>query len=239
VKPDDIAAQLTPQTRLIILSNLHNPTGALIPEKTLREIGELAHAAGIRVLIDEVYLEMLFDTAAPFAFAIGRNLAGDDNPFIATSSLTKTYGLSGLRCGWVLAAPELAHRMWLLNDLFGVNAAHIAEQMSVVAFDRLDQLRQHARTVLTANHRLLEQFLDAHPELECFRPPAGSVAFPRLPAGDPEAFYEMLRNKYETSVVPGKFFGLPQHFRIGIARDAAMVRGGLERLDAALEEFLR
>ena len=237
VDPEAIGEQLTAKTRLVVLSNLHNPTGALITENTLQQIGAVAQSAGVYLLVDEVYLEMLFNKCAPFAFNLGQKLGQNANPFITTNSLTKTYGLSGLRCGWILAVPELAHRMWRLNDLFGVNAAHMAEQMSVAAFDRLDELRQHAQPLLTTNRQLLDQFLDVHVELECFRPPGGSVAFPRLPTGDPESFFQLLRTKYETTVVPGQFFGMPQHFRIGIAGDTAMVRGGLERLDAALTEF--
>ena len=80
------------------------------------------------------------------------------------------YGLSGLRCGWILAAPELAHRMWRLNDLFGVNAAHVAEQMSVIALDQLEVLRTKSRALLAVNRRLLDAFLDSHRELECYRP---------------------------------------------------------------------
>jgi aspartate/methionine/tyrosine aminotransferase len=235
--PTDIETNLTPRTRLIVLSNLHNPSGALIDRNTLREIGELAQRRRIYVLVDEVYLEMLFDPATPSAFTIGRGWAGDDNPFIATNSLTKTYGLSGLRCGWVLAAPELARQMWRLNDLFGVNAAHVSEQMSVSAFDRLGILRERARKLLTANRYVLDQFLDSHPDLECFRPPAGTVVFPKLSEGDTELFLKLLRDEYETSVVPGRFFGQPRHFRIGIGGDTDILRGGLERLSAVLSEF--
>jgi aspartate/methionine/tyrosine aminotransferase len=63
------------------------------------------------------------------------------------------------------------------------------------------------------------------------------VVFPKLTGGDPETFFELLRTKYETTVVPGKFFGSPEHFRIGIAGDTASVRSGLERLDGAIREF--
>ena len=238
VDPQVIADQLTSKTRLVVLSNLHNPSGALINEQSLRQIGEVAQRRGVYVLVDEVYLEMLFNKSAPFAFNVGQALGQDANPFVVTNSLTKTYGLSGLRCGWILASSDLAHQMWRLNDLFGVNAAHMAEQMSVAAFDRLDQLRQHAKALLTTNWQLLGEFLDAHPELNCFRPPGGSVVFPELPTGDAESFFELLRTKYETTVVPGKFFGSPRHFRLGIANDTTMVRAGLERLDAALRAFL-
>jgi aspartate/methionine/tyrosine aminotransferase len=238
--PSDIAQALSRETRLIVLSNLHNPSGALIPAETLRTIGEIAHRTAAHVLLDEVYLEMLFHAPAPYSFAIGTQVAGlEENPFIVTSSLTKVYGLSGLRCGWILAAPELARKMWLLNDLYGVNAAHPAECMSVIAFDHLGRFRERASTLLAANSALLNSFLDSRHDLECFRPPAGTVVFPRLRNGDPERFFQLLRGKYETSVVPGSFFEMPQHFRIGIGGDTAALGVGLERLGAALDEFAK
>jgi aspartate/methionine/tyrosine aminotransferase len=221
---------ITPKTRLVILTNLHNPSGALIPLPTLRAIGERAERVGARVLVDEVYSEMLFDSVAPSAFSLGET-------FLVTSSLTKAYGLSGLRCGWILAAPELARRIWRLNDLFAATAAHPAERMSVVAFDHLGQFRERARTLLATNRPLLDAFLDSRDDLECVRPPAGTVVFPRLRAGDPDAFFKLLRQKYETSVVPGEFFEAPRHFRLGIGGPSADLRAGLERLGSALDEF--
>jgi aspartate/methionine/tyrosine aminotransferase len=225
---------------LIVLTNFHNPTGALIPETTLRALAEMAQRAQVRVLIDEVYLEMMDNGSAPYAFPMGETLAaGECNPFVITSSLTKGYGLSGLRCGWVLAAPALAGRIWRLNDLFGSVAAHTAERMSVMAFDHLLQFRARASSILAANRPLLDAFLDARTDLECFRPEAGTVVFPRLRAGDTEGFLKLLREKYETSAVPGKFFEMPQHFRIGIGGETVDVRAGLERLSDALDEFSR
>jgi aspartate/methionine/tyrosine aminotransferase len=240
---------ITPATRLVVLTNLHNPTGALISRETLRAIGELARGAGAHVLVDEVYLEMLFESSpwtsessslrrdSPWrvqdrssTFSLGEN-------FLVTSSLTKAYGLSGLRCGWILAAPELAHRIWRLNDLFAATAAHPAERMSVMAFDHLAQFRERTRALLATNRALLDKFLDSRADLECFRPPAGTVVFPRLPGGAPDAFFQLLREKYETSVVPGAFFGVPRHFRLGIGGETGILRAGLERLGAALDEF--
>ncbi|MGB7284938.1 MAG: pyridoxal phosphate-dependent aminotransferase [Candidatus Acidiferrum sp.] len=236
--PAEIERAITSETRLIVLSNLHNPSGALMPAATLGTIGEIALRAGVHILVDEVYLEMLFEKSAPFCFPIGQSLgAPDDNPFIVTSSLTKVYGLSGLRCGWVLAAPALAKRIWLLNDLFGAVAAHPAERMSVMAFDHLELFRERARRLLDANRALIDSFLDSRTDLECFRPPAGTVVFPRLRHGEPDAFFRLLRDKYETTVVPGMFFEMPRHFRIGMGGDTASLRAGLERLSAALDEF--
>lgn len=221
---------ITPATRLVVLTNLHNPSGALISSETMRAIGEMAQRVGARVLVDEVYLDMLFDSVPPSAFSLGET-------FVVTSSLTKTYGLSGLRCGWILAAPEVAHRIWLLNDLFAATPAHPAERMSVVAFDQLGLFRKRARQLLATNRLLLDAFLDSRADLECFRPPAGSVVFPRLPSSEPEAFFKLLREKYETSVVPGVFFEMPQHFRLGIGGETSALQSGLERLGAALDAF--
>jgi aspartate/methionine/tyrosine aminotransferase len=235
---EEVERAITRDTRLIVLSNLHNPSGALMPSATLRAIGEMAQRVGAHVLVDEVYIDMLFDRGAPYCFPIGQSMAtADDNPFIVTSSLTKVYGLSGLRCGWVLASPPLAKRMWLLNDLFGAVAAHAAERMSVIAFDQLETFRERARALLIANRAIIESFLDSRSDLDCFRPPAGTVFFPRLTHGNPEAFFALLREKYLTTVVPGSFFEMPQHFRIGIGGETAGLGAGLDRLSAALDEF--
>ena len=238
---EELQRAVTPATRLIVLTNLHNPSGALINANALLEIGSLAHRCRAHVLVDEVYLEMLFGQAAPFCFPMGTSIVSTaENPFIVTSSLTKVYGLSGLRCGWILASPALAQRMWLLNDLFAATGAHAAERMSIMALDHLEQFRKRARALLTANRALLDSFLDSRRDLQCLRPPAGTVVFPRLPHGrDPEAFFQLLREKYETTVVPGSFFEMPDHFRIGIGGDTAALRAGLERLSAALNEFAR
>ena len=235
----DVAAferAITRETRLIVLTNLHNPSSAPIGAATLRAMGEIAQSAGARVLVDEAYREAGFGGSVPSAFEIGSRLGGE-NPFIVTNSLTKVYGLSGLRCGWMIAAPELARRTWLLNDLFSANAAHPAEQLSVGAFDHLDSFRKRARALLATNRPLVDAFLDARGDLECYRPPHGTVVFPRLKRGDPDALFSLLRAKYETTVVPGEFFEMPQHFRLGISGATEELRSGLDRLAAALDEI--
>ncbi len=124
-----------------------------------------------------------------------------------------------------------------MNDLFAATPAHPAERLAVGAFDHLAQFRERARKLLESNRPLLEAFLDSRADLECFRPSAGTVVFPRLTNGDPAAFFQLLREKYETSVVPGEFFELPRHFRLGIGGETAALREGLERLGAALDAF--
>jgi hypothetical protein len=221
-----IKEQLTSKTKLIAISNLHNPSSAMIDEATMKEIGSL----GVRVMVDEVYLDAAFERAPQSA-----GLMGDQ--FIVTSSLTKVYGLSGLRCGWILAEPELAEKMWYLNDKFGNIPAHMAELASVIALGELPRIARNVRARLDANRVALWKFLDAREDLEVFRPPFGTVVFPRLKRGSVDQLCDLLRTKYETTVVPGKYFDMPDHFRIGIGGDLEPLEEGLRRLGLALDEL--
>jgi len=218
---------LSPATKLIAISNLHNPTSALTEETTLRELASL----GVRVMVDEVYLDAAFEKTKPPSAA----LLGDQ--FIVTSSLTKVYGLSGLRCGWIISDPEQAEKMWQLNDKFGNIPAHMAELASIVALGELPRIAETVRARLDRNRKLLWEFLDRREDLEVFRPPFGTIVFPRLKRGNVDRMCDLLRTKYETTVVPGRFFDMPDHFRIGIGGESEPLEEGLRRLGLALDEL--
>ena len=232
VLPGEIERRLTRNTRLIVLTNLHNPSGVLTDDSILKEVGEMARRVGARVLVDEVYIETLFESSPRTSFHLG-------NEFVVTSSLTKAFGLSGLRCGWIFAEPELAKKMWLLNDLFAATPVHAGERLSVVAMNQIDELAARAKSLLDRNRALLNAFLDTRDDLEAVRPQFGTVMFPRVRSGDADQLCRLLREKYETSVVPGAFFELPAHFRVGIAIASDVLEGGLERLGQALDEIRR
>jgi aspartate/methionine/tyrosine aminotransferase len=229
-QPEDLDRLVTPKTRLIVITNLHNPSGVLIDDATMKRTGEVARRVGARVLVDEVYMETLFETQPRTSFHLGEE-------FVVTSSLTKAFGLSGLRCGWILAQRELAQRMWLLNDLFAATAVHAGERLSVVAMQQLEGIGTRAKQLLDRNRQILNDFLDTRDDLEVIRPEFGTVMFPRVCHGTSERLCELLREKYETSVVPGAFFEMPAHFRIGIAGDTDILKAGLERLEKALNEL--
>jgi len=230
ILPEQLESLVTRNTRLIVITNLHNPSGVLIDDSTLKQIGEIARGAGARVLVDEVYIETLFEELPRTAFNLG-------NEFVITSSLTKAFGLSGLRCGWIFAEPELTKRMWLLNDLFAATAVHAGERLSVVAFQQLAGIAERAKQLLDRNRRILNDFLDTREDLEVVRPEFGTVMFPRVRRGTSEELCRLLREKYETSVVPGSFFEMPAHFRVGMAGETGTLEAGLELLGAALDEI--
>ena len=226
--PDAVRRAISPSTRLVVATNLHNPSSVLAEETDLREVAAVAAAAGAHVLVDEVYRECV--PAARSAFFLGDNV-------VVTSSLTKAFGLSGLRCGWVAAPPGIAHRMWRINDLYGSTPVHLAEILSAVALDHLDAVRERANALLTRNRSALDRFLDGRPELDAVRTSAGTTCFPRLRTGSVARLCDVLRNRYDASIVPGEFFEMPGHFRIGIGGEPEMTAEGLDRLARALDEI--
>jgi len=219
----------TPRTRLIVMANLHNPSGTLTSEEDLRAIGAIAERSGARVLVDEVYLD---SAALP-----RRTSALLGSQFVITNSLTKVYGLSGLRCGWILAEPELAERMWRLNDLFGVNQPHQSEMLSCFAFQYLNEIARGTAERLQRNRALFNEFVAGRDELQCMTAEHGITAFPCREGGDTERLDELLRSKYDTSIVPGRWFEMPDHFRVGLGGDPDMLKEGLARLGSALDEL--
>ena len=226
---DEVGRMLTPNTRLIVLTNMHNPSGTLIEDDVLRRLGGLARKHGARVLVDEVYL----DAAVP-----PRRSAAHLGPeFVCTNSLTKVYGLSGLRCGWILAEPDLAERMWRLNDLFGVNQAHQTERLACIAFDHLDQIRGDNPQMLERNRTAWNAFVDARNDLECAPAEHGITVFPRWSGGDTDRLEAHLRDRYDTAVVPGKWFEMPDFFRVGLGCPSDTLTDGLARLGAALDDL--
>ena len=224
-----IEQSMTPNTRLIVITNLPKPSGALAEEAELRAVGDLAVKVGVRVLVDEVYL----DAAVP-----PRQSSVHLGPeFIITNSLTKVYGLSGLRCGWILAEPKLAERMWRLNDLFGVNQAHQAERLACIAFDHLDDVLGKTPALLDGNRRRFNRFAAARDDLECMPAEHGITAFPRWSGGDTQCLDDRLREAYDTSIVPGRWFEMPDHFRVGFGLPPEDFAECLTRLGSALDEL--
>lgn len=228
---DALERSLTPKTRLIVITNLHNPSCTYTPETTLRRIGDVARSAGARVLVDEVYLDLLFEEAPQTAFQLGRE-------FIVTNSLTKVYGLSGLRCGWVLAEPDLVRRMCRLNDLLYVNAPYVTDQLSCIALAHLKQIGQWSQELLDNNRALANEFVAATPELDCPLLKAGTVLFPRLDF-PVEELCRLLRDEYDTAITPGHFFGSPERVRIGIGGETSLLAEGLNRVHDALAQMGR
>ena len=227
IDPAEVRRCVTPRTRLIVVTNLHNPTSALTSDSVLREIGDIARSIGAFVLVDEVYLDAVYENTPRTSFHLGPE-------FVVTSSLTKVYGVSGLRCGWIICQTDLAWKMRRLNDLYSATPVFPGELLSVVAFQHLDFLRERARRIVEADRKLLRDFLKGESRLGAVETNWGTTSFPRLLIGNTDAFLERLRSEFDTSAVPGRFFEMPDHFRIGMGVNTEMFAEGLKRIGRAL-----
>jgi hypothetical protein len=221
---------LKPRTRLVILSNLHNPTGAIVHRRELEELARLADANDFYVLADEVYLEWIFGWRGEPATAM--NISPR---FVTTRSLTKVFGLAALRAGWIFADAELATKMRRLNGLFASSMSHPAERLAARLFDHADTVLASQRERVDRNRSTVARFIDAESRLSWVEPETGTVGFVRLAGGSVDALVDELQ-KNESLVTPGRFFGVPDHFRIGFGMDLPQLEGGLARLASALKK---
>jgi hypothetical protein len=229
IDPERIRAALTPRTRLIVITSPHNPTGAMVDSAALDEVGRVAAAHGAHVLVDEVYLDVSGE-ALPAAATRG-------DVFISTNSLTKSYGLAGLRCGWILSSPDVAERVRRVRDVVDGTGSIVAERLSVIAFEHLDRLIARARGILAENAPRIQAFVSGRPELEWVQPRGGTVAFPRVRGVvDTTVFAERLLAERQTAVVPGRFFEAPAHVRIGFSGPTDALDHGLAAIGAALDQ---
>jgi aspartate/methionine/tyrosine aminotransferase len=177
--------------------------------------------------VDEVYLDAVYDDTPRTSFHLGPN-------FVVTSSLTKIYGVSGLRCGWILAQPDIAWKMRRLNDLYSATPVHVGQLLGVAAFKHLDLLRERARGIVEADRKLLQVFLAEQSNISAVSTLWGTTSFPRLLNGNADSFLQRLRTEFETSAVPGRFFEMPDHFRIGMGVNTEMFAEGVNRISRAL-----
>jgi len=226
---DEIATRVRPgSTRLVILSDLHNPTGQRAAPAALEALGTLAEEHDFHVLVDEVYLEFTSDR---------RIAATRSARFISTCSLTKAYGLDGLRAGWIIASEELAEQLRALNDLFGIIMPHPSERLAARAFERLDTIADAVRRLVTANRELAADFVARRPELDWVLPQIGPVGFVQLADGRVGELIGLLELEYDTTAPPGSFFGADDHFRLAFGMEHDDLVAGLGNLEAALDRM--
>jgi aspartate/methionine/tyrosine aminotransferase len=228
VDPDRVARAMTKRTRLVIISSPHNPSGVLVPQDVVRALGDVVEKYNTWILVDEVYRDAMYGRP--------RESSAEAHPrCIVTNSLTKSYGLPGLRCGWAMGAPDVVERIRRARDAVDAVGVYPAEVASARAFAMIDRLEARARAILEPNLERLTKFVDSRSDLEWVRPDGGTVAFPRFVDGrDTDSFAERLLRGHETAVVPGRFFGAPPHFRIAFGVMPETLERGLEAIERVL-----
>lgn len=230
---DAIARAITPKTRLVILTTPHNPSGVIVDKSALSALGALVAPQGW-VLVDEVYLDVanLVSGRAP----THGSAALLDGPFIVTSSLTKSYGLGGLKCGWAIASINNAERLRRTRDVVENCGSAPADRLGSHAFTHLTALSRRAAGIVGENIATAEALFATTSAFEVIRPLTFPIVLPRLTGShDADAFSWDLLDAEGVAVAPGSFFGAPGHVRISLAGRPDRVREGFERLRRFLE----
>ncbi len=235
--PERVESALTPRTRLIIVTNPHNPSGVLADPDALDAIGQIARAHGAHVLLDEVYLDVAQASTTGHGVETIHSFAHRGDVFVCTNSLTKSYGLSGLRCGWILSSVEVADRIRRTRDVVDGTGSIVSERLAVAAFGHLGRLLRRATSRLETNRPIVDGFLRSRTDL-AWAPSAGTVVFPRVRrVNDTSALAERLLKEHETAVVPGRFFQAPAHVRVGLGGPTDTLRAGLHAIAEVLDQL--
>ncbi|MCX7588120.1 aminotransferase class I/II-fold pyridoxal phosphate-dependent enzyme [Phenylobacterium sp. 58.2.17] len=230
----ELEGLIRPQTRLVLLTDLHNPSGASLGQGTLLALAALAGKSGVRIVIDEVY----GDFAGPHAAA-----ATYSPEIISVGSLTKVQGLFALKCGWAIAAPDKIARILAASEQGDMGVSKLSHAVAARVLEDMAPFDDHWRGLLARSRPVLErhaQSMIAEGLLAGELPAHGCMYFPRVVGvADTHAFAEWLWREHHVMVAPGEFYGLPGHVRIGFGGDAEPLDRGLGRFADALRRYSR
>jgi hypothetical protein len=231
---DALERLVTTRTKLIIVCNPNNPTGARIDADDLDRIGAVASRHGSWILSDEIYRGAELD---------GRetpSLWGRYERAIVTSGLSKAYGLPGLRIGWVVAPPALVHKLWSYHDYTTISPGALSDTLARRALqpDRRAKILARTRSILTRNYPIIAAWLDGHGGLFTYVPPdAGAIVYVHYAHGiNSTDLVNRLRLEKNVLIVPGDHFGMDGYLRIGFGDQTAYLESGLGRLRDLLAE---
>lgn len=232
---DAIARAIRPDTRYVSITCPHNPTGTLISEAALRELIALVEARGCRLLVDETYRDLSYGEQLPVAASLSPAV-------ISVSSLSKAYGIPGIRIGWIVTRDAALYETFLAaKEQIGICGSVIDEWIAGEMLARRDSFLAALAPVMHKRLSIMRDWVESDPLIEWVEPKGGVVCFPRMKVAagfDFDRFYATLLEKHGTYVGPGHWFDMPRsHFRIGFLWPLEEeLRGGLAAISAAIRE---
>lgn len=229
------AAAITPETRLVSVTCPHNPSGVMFSEDELRRLVALTESKGCYLLVDETYRDLSYDGALPLAASLGRHV-------ISVSSLSKAYGIPGIRIGWLISRDaKLQHIFLAAKEQISICGSVVDEWIAEQVLARRTDILQPTLVEMRKRLQLVSEWIGREPLLEWVRPSGGVVCFPRMreePAGGTAAFYQRLLGTYGTYVGPGHWFEMSDRFfRLGYGWTTRDELGaGLDAISRALRD---
>ncbi len=238
-EPDagEIRTAIPDGTKLVVVTNPHNPSGHVLSEDARAAILARAGAVGAWLLVDEVYQGAELDGVTTPSFW------NSYERLIVVSGLSKAYGLPGLRVGWIVSTPEFALQAWSRHDYTTIGPSGAVDHLAAVALGPATRERIIARTrgILNANYPVLEAWLKRFGDTFAWRPPrAGAICFARYrPAVSGLELMEYVRAHHDVLLVPGEHFGMPGFIRFGMGNEATELRAALDETERGLRHFFR
>ncbi len=227
----DLPFEVFSDPKLIVTTNLHNPTGVYQPPEVFLSIADKIAARDGWLLVDEIFL--------PFKSGLEwQSVAAFHDRIITTGSLTKAWGLSGLRCGWIVGPPDIIYKIQRQLDYTQGTQSVFNEALALRLLETgaADTLLKKARKRADENRKYIVEFLDDWGKVSYSKPDGGLVIFVRQPeAANTDAFCQILLEKHNILITPGRFFRDPSGFRIGLTAPNSDLREWLEKLREVYE----
>jgi aspartate/methionine/tyrosine aminotransferase len=232
---DAIANAILPNTKLISITSPHNPTGMVFSEAELKAVIQLAEDKDIYLLVDETYRDICFPTPYPLAASLSDKV-------ISISSVSKAYGLPGIRLGWLVTKhKQLFEKLLAAKEMIYITNSILDEEACYVFLQKKDHWTTMINEKAKDNLAILTTWLQLETRLQCILPAGGVVCFPAIKAAaniNLPLFYTKLMKQYKTMVGPGHWFDMPDSYmRIGFAWiDKTTLKKGLENISDCLDE---
>ena len=234
---DSLRRAVRKNTRLIVVTNPNNPTGAVLAEEEMEAILAEARRVGAWIVADEIY------RGAEVSGPLSPTFWGRYDKVVVTSGLSKAFGLPGLRCGWIVAPPGLIARLSQHHDYLTLTPSFLSDHLADIVMEpgRRELVLKRTHEIIGRNLPVLEEWIASHADVfEYARPVAGAIATLkyRLPIASETLMNRLLREQ-SVLITPGGHFGIGRYIRIGYGYDIEHTRRGLQRIDPLIEELKR
>lgn len=234
--PAEIRSAIAPGTKLVVVTNPHNPTGHILAGAMRRAIVDRAAEVGAWLLADEVYRGAERDGKTTPSFW------GSYDRLICVAGLSKAYGLPGLRIGWLVGPAPIVADAWARHDYTTIGPSGASDHLATLALQPAvrDRLLERTRGILRENYPVLEQWLEGFGQTFSWVPPqAGAICWVRYrPAVDGEELVERVRATQSVLLVPGEHFGMPGYIRFGFGNESPELRSALAATATGLRPAL-
>jgi aspartate/methionine/tyrosine aminotransferase len=225
------------KTRLIVVTNPNNPTGAVLNQDEMNEIVRVARKARAWLLVDEIY------RGAEVSGPLTPTFWGSYDKVLITSGLSKAFGLPGLRLGWIVAPPKTIAKLCSYHDYTTLTPTILSDRLATVVMEsaRRELVLERTRTIIRRNLPRLESWIHSHDDLFSYIPPvAGAITFfkYKLPISS-AALFDRLRKERSVLITPGDHFGVGRYIRVGYGYDVDYTLRGLARVDLTLQELMK